>query len=68
MPAERLAGNPALADRTRRLADEPDPAEDDGAVAAFLEDEAAIRDIRETARGEAESRAEEWGFEDALRD
>ncbi|PSP45229.1 hypothetical protein BRC63_01775 [Halobacteriales archaeon QH_10_70_21] len=55
MPAERLAGD-------------PDPAGDDGAVVAFLEDEAAVEDIRETARAEAESRAEEWGFEDALRD
>ena len=68
MPAERLAGDPALADRTRRLAGDPDPAGDDGAVVAFLEDEAAVEDIRETARAEAESRAEEWGFEDALRD
>ena len=68
MPAERLAGDPALADRTRRLAGDPDPAGDDGAVVAFLEDEAAVEDIRETARAEAESRAEEWGFEDAIED
>jgi len=68
MPAERLAGDPALADRTRRVADDAGGAEDEGALAAFLEDEAAIEDIRETARTEAQRRAEEWDFADALRD
>ncbi len=67
MPAERLAGAPDLADRTRRVADDPETA-DDGAVAAFLDDEDAIENIRETARAEAERRAEEWGFEDAIED
>ena len=66
MPADRLAGDPDLADRTRRVADEPSAPHDDGALAAFLEDEAAIEDIRETARAEAERRAEEWDFEAAL--
>ncbi|PSP78584.1 hypothetical protein BRC88_10950 [Halobacteriales archaeon QS_4_69_225] len=67
MPAERLAGASDLADRTRRVADEPETI-DDGAVAAFLDDEDAIEDIRETARAEAERRAEQWGFEDAIED
>ena len=65
MPAERLAGDADLAARTRRVADDPKEGGTD-AVAAFLEDEAAIEDIRESARTEAERRAEEWGFEDAL--
>lgn len=71
MPAERLAGDPALADRTRAAA--PDwtgeaveaeaPADGPGAVEAFLEDEAKIEAIRERAREEATERAREWGFE-----
>ncbi len=65
-PAERLAGDPDLAERTRRAADGPSVGDDDGALAAFLEDEAAIADIRETARAEAERRAEEWDLEGAL--
>ncbi len=69
MPAERLAGDPALADSTRRAA----PAdrttgeartEDHSAVEAFLEDEEKIDAIRDQARAEAAQRAEEWGFDD----
>ncbi|WP_226012171.1 hypothetical protein [Halomicrobium salinisoli] len=72
MPAERLAGDPALAASTRRAAPEPrdpDPTAGDGgdrepgAVEAFLRDEAKIEAIREQAREEAERRAEEWGFD-----
>jgi hypothetical protein len=76
MPAERLAGDPALAASTRRAA----PANrdtttasasdgagtdgsDPGAVEAFLEDEAKIDAIKQQARAEAQRRAEEWGFE-----
>jgi len=67
MAAERLAGDADLAARTRRVADEPDAdGTDAGAVAAFLDDESAVEAIRESARAEAERRAEEWGFEDAL--
>jgi hypothetical protein len=66
MAAERLAGDPDLADRARRVADDPSAPADDGALAAFLEDDDAIADIRETARAEAERRAEEWDFEAAL--
>lgn len=64
-PAERLAEDSALAERTRRRA--PDGAEG-SAVEAFLEDEAAIEAVREEARTEAARRAEEWGLEHALRD
>lgn len=63
--AERLADDPALADRTRRRA--PD-AGDISAVEAFLEDEAAVESVREAARTEAERRAAEWGLEHALDD
>lgn len=65
MPAERLAAAEDLADRTRRVA--PDRAgEDESAVAAFLADEERVEAIRQGAREEAERRAEEWGFADAL--
>lgn len=72
MPAERLAGDPGLADRTRsvapadRLVDPSSAASGErqpGAVEAFLDDEEKIAKIRERAREEAERRAKEWGFE-----
>jgi len=71
MPAERLAGDPALADSTRRVApeertasDTTGSAEDHSAVEAFLEDEEKIAAIRERARKEAQQRATEWGLSD----
>jgi hypothetical protein len=73
MPAERLAGDPDLARRTRRVApdDRVQPPEDDGedgegvsAVEAFLADEEKIETIREQARAEARERAERWGLDD----
>jgi hypothetical protein len=66
-PAERLGGDPDLADRTRAAA--PDGrAADPGAdpVASFLADEEKIAAIREQAREEAQRRAAEWGLDDAL--
>jgi len=68
MPAERLAGDPALASSTRRSAPEArttvdGSTEDHSAVEAFLEDEAKISAIREQAREEARERATEWGFD-----
>ena len=69
MPAERLAGDASLAARTRAAADGGSGdrvADDRDALAAFLEDEAAVAEIREAAREEAARRAEEWGFEDAI--
>lgn len=66
MPAERLAGDGALADRTRAAASDETPDDERDALAAFLEDEAEIERIKESARTEATRRAEEWGFEDAL--
>lgn len=73
MPAERLAGDPDLADRTRRAApaewlreDDDSPDEPASAVEAFLADEERVEAIREQARAEARQRAAEWGFEDAI--
>ncbi|MFB6083226.1 MAG: hypothetical protein ABEJ94_03150 [Halorientalis sp.] len=76
MPAERLAGDPDLAARTRANAPddrvrtssggEPgdgDPARE-SAVEAFLENEGKIEAIREQAREEARERAAEWGLDD----
>ena len=68
-PAERLAGDPQLATRTREAAPgdrlterESDTDGDASAVEAFLDDEEKIAAIRERAREEAEARAAEWGF------
>ncbi|WP_232687307.1 hypothetical protein [Halobacterium zhouii] len=66
-PAERLAGDEALADRTRSAAgvahDGDDESDDLDAVEAFLADEEKVEAIRERAREEAAQRADEWGFE-----
>jgi len=69
MPAERLAGDPALADSTRRAAPDERTTEtatdadgDHGAVEAFLDDEAKIEAIKQQARTEAKERAAEWGL------
>jgi hypothetical protein len=69
MPAERLAGDPGLAARTRAAA--PDERLDDesgtgSAVEAFLADETKIEAIRDQAREEAQRRAAEWGLSEAL--
>lgn len=67
MPARRLAGDPALAERTRERAPaaartrEADSTTDaPGAVEAFLADQAKIEAIQQRAREEAERRAVEW--------
>jgi len=74
MPAERLAGDPALADSTRRTAPDgrvgerstdesdarPADAADRDAVEAFLDDEEKVAAIREQAREEARERARAW--------
>lgn len=62
--AERLVGDGALADRTRRVA--PDAQEDKDPVVAFLEEASAIEELQQTAREEAKRRAREWSFEDVL--
>jgi hypothetical protein len=69
LPAERLTDDRDLVRRTREIApDERLGNEGTDAVAAFLEDEAGIEAIRERAREEARTRAEEWGLTDALDD
>jgi hypothetical protein len=73
MPADRLAGDPDLAERTRTLApadrprmdaDGDDESQQASAVEAFLDDEAKIEAIRQQAREEARERAEAWGLDD----
>ena len=65
LPAERLAGDEALAERTREAAPEArrgsaDRGDDLTAVEAFLEDEEKISRLQEQARAEAEERAAAW--------
>lgn len=68
MPAERLAGDPDLAARTRdaapreRVENSRSDADESDAVEAFLEDESRIEAIRERAREEAQRRADEWNL------
>jgi hypothetical protein len=64
-PAERLAGDADLADRTRAAAPSnraQSGGESMDAVEAFLEDDEKIDALRERAREEATERADEWGF------
>ena len=66
LPAERLAGDPALADRTLTAAPTERTGEaggSSGAVEAFLDDEQKIAAIRERAREQAQERADEWGLD-----
>jgi hypothetical protein len=76
MPAERLGGDPALADSTRRAAPDErlsptgdddaataeDGATEQSAVEAFLDDTEKIEAIKEQARSEARERAQQWDF------
>ena len=74
MAADRLAGDPALAERTRTAAPAArrDVGEDEGtsgsmdAVEAFLDDAEKIEAIREQAREEAAERATQWGLDGEL--
>jgi len=69
LPAERLGTDRDLVTRTREAApDDRLGTDDTDAVEAFLADESQIEAIREQARNEARSRAEEWGLTDALDD
>ncbi|MGM0590801.1 MAG: hypothetical protein ACQETI_04080 [Halobacteriota archaeon] len=64
IPAERLAGDPDLAARTRERAptDRLDGQAGASAVESFLADAEKIEAIREQAREEAQRRAQEWGL------
>lgn len=68
LPAERLAGDPELAERTRTAAPserqekERAATDEGGAVEAFLEDEETIATIQERAREQARERADEWNL------
>ncbi|MFB6108715.1 MAG: hypothetical protein ABEJ82_07725 [Haloplanus sp.] len=69
LPADRLTDDRDLVARTREAAPDDRLGDDDAsAVEAFLEDDEQIAAIREQARTEARSRAEEWGLTDALDD
>ena len=67
-PADRLADDDDLVERTREAAPDArlDDGDDAGSVAAFLADADRIEAIREEARAEAEERAAEWGLADQL--
>ncbi|MCL9814491.1 hypothetical protein [Natranaeroarchaeum aerophilus] len=73
-PAERVAGDPHLADRTRSRAREHGLFPDDvanldtneDAVVSFLSDEERIEAIKRQAREDAERQASEWGLNDEL--
>lgn len=71
--ADRLAGDPDLAERTRAAAPAAWSEDDAGeggsldAVEAFLEDEEKVAAIRDRAREEARERAEEWGLDKELK-
>lgn len=66
-PADHLAGDTALAERTRNrgatigLRQESTPDRDP--VTAFLDDDDRIADVQAAARREAERRATDWGFD-----
>lgn len=67
LPAERLAGDPDLARRTRERAGiEGEVSTGTDSLEAFLGDEEKIRAIQRDARREAERRATEWALEDLL--
>jgi hypothetical protein len=70
VPAEVLADDPGLAERTRRAApaDAPEAGESADALAAFLDDEEKVAAIKQRAREEAQRRAEEWGFTEQTRE
>jgi hypothetical protein len=68
-PAEELAADAGLAERTRESAP-AERLESEGsaasAVESFLQDEERIAEIQQEARAEAEERAAEWGLDDQL--
>lgn len=70
LPADRLARDHDLANRTRSAAADRATGEraDADALEAFLRDEERVEAIRREAREEARSRAEQWGLDDALVD
>ncbi len=67
-PAEQLADDPGLADRTRERAPEERLGNAADPVAEFLADDDALAAIKDQAREEARERAAEWGLDDQLVD
>lgn len=68
VPAERLARDPRLAERTREVAPGERVREETDALESFLADEERVMEIRAEARAEARRRAAEWGLTDELDD
>lgn len=68
LPAKRLSGDSQLVERTRELAPdgriekETSNGSDLGTVEQFLDDGEKIERLRDRARTEAKSRADEWGL------
>lgn len=69
-PAERLAGDPKLADRTRAQASTEQRKRGrvtkEETLVSFLEDEQRIEQIRTEAKEQARRRAKEWNLEEAF--
>jgi hypothetical protein len=68
LPAEQLAGDPPLVERTREAA--PDgrveassESSQSEVVESFLDDETAVEAVQDRAREEAIERADSWGFD-----
>lgn len=70
LPADHLARDQSLANRTRSAAADRGTGErtDPDALAAFLGDEQRVDAIRREAREQARRRAEDWGLTAALRE
>lgn len=64
--AERLTDDQDLVARTREVAGTASVERSEDSVETFLENEAAIEEIRRSAREEALERADEWEFADAV--
>lgn len=70
LPADMLARDPALANRTRSAAADrgTGASTDADALEAFLRDDERVEAIRREARREAHARAREWGLEGLVDD
>lgn len=68
LPADRLARDPDLANRTRSAAADRGTGErtDADALESFLRDDERVAAIQREARAEARARAKEWGLDDVL--
>ncbi|WP_436936039.1 hypothetical protein [Halovenus marina] len=68
LPAEQLAGDPSLVERTREAApdsrvDASSDSSQSEVVESFLDDQTAVEAVQDRARTEALERADSWGFD-----